>query len=123
MTERQDSFGAFITQKRLEQGLTIRRMAERLEITPTYLCDMEKARRMPPEKALLGKMTDALCLTKLESANLYDMAGERRGEVSPDLHEYIMSNSIVRAALRKAMERNIREEVWLRIIQKIDGNG
>lgn len=37
-----ESFGVNDTKKSLEQGLTLRGMAERLKFNPTYLCDIEK---------------------------------------------------------------------------------
>lgn len=119
MTDRQN-FGEFITATRMDQGISLRRMAEQLGITAAYLSDLEKNRRQPPEKPLLDKMANALFLTDAERVNLYDMAGNLRGEVSPDLPGYIMENDVVRVALRKAKDKNISEEAWLQFIQKIE---
>jgi transcriptional regulator with XRE-family HTH domain len=114
------NFGEFIMTKRMDQGISLRKMAEQLEITAAYLCDLEKNRRQPPEKPLLDKMAKALFLTEDDRLNLYDMAGNLRGEVSPDLPEYIMDNDVVRVALRKAKDKNISEEAWLRFIRQIE---
>ena len=114
------SFGDLIIQKRMEQGLTLRGLAEKLEISAPYLCDMEKNRRQPTEKPLLDKLADFLCMTESERNQMYDLAGEYRGEVSSDLPDYIMKNEVVRVALRKAKAKNISEEEWLRFIQSMD---
>ena len=119
MTDKQN-FGEFIAAKRMNQGISLRKMAEQLDITAAYLSDLEKNRRQPPEKPLLDKMANALFLTDTERVNLYDMAGNLRGEVSPDLPKYIMENDVVRVALRKAKDKNINEEAWLQFIQKIE---
>ncbi len=114
------SFGEFIVTKRMDQGISLRKMAEQLQITPAYLCDMEKNRRQPPEKPLLDKMAEALFLTDAERLYLYDMAGSLRGEVSPDLPEYIMANDVVRVALRKARDKHVNEEAWLQFIRQME---
>ena len=54
MIEKQN-FGEFIMTKRMEQGISLRRMAKQPEITPAYLCDLKKNRRQPPERPLLDK--------------------------------------------------------------------
>ena len=64
------SFGEIIIQKRMEQGLTLRGLAEKLEISAPYLCDMEKNRRQPPEKTLLDKLADTLCMTESERTHI-----------------------------------------------------
>lgn len=47
-----NNFGSFIKQRRLDLGLTIRDLASKLKISPTYLCDIENGNRIVPQKIL-----------------------------------------------------------------------
>ena len=41
-------FGDFVVEKRKNRGLSLRRMADLLELSPAYWSDIEKGRRNPP---------------------------------------------------------------------------
>ena len=92
---------------------------EELDITAPYLSDIEKTRRNPPEKHLLEKMAVTFNLDSDEKDRMFDLAGEGRKEISPDLPEYIMETPIVRAALKKATH-NATEDHWKRFIKDLD---
>lgn len=111
-------FGDFITIRRNAMGVTLRGMAERLEITPAYLSDIEKGRRNPPDKHLLEKMSTELQLNEQDKVLLFDLAGSGRGEIPPDLPEYIKTTDIVRIALRKAKDI-ATEDDWQQFIDKL----
>ncbi|MFZ5611852.1 XRE family transcriptional regulator [Desulforamulus profundi] len=115
-------FGEFIAKKRIDQGITLRGMADMLEITPAYLSDIEKSRRNPPDKPLLEKIATILKLTEDDKNLMFDLAGKGRCEVSPDLPEYIMSNEVVRVALRKAKDV-ATEDDWQQFIDKLSKKG
>lgn len=116
-----ETFGAYITRKRTEQGLSLRGMAADLDIGAPYLCDMEKDRRWPPEEPLLGRMADRLGLDGAERDFFYDLAGEYRGEVPADLSPYVKKNGVVRMALRRANNAGAGEAEWLRFIRQLEG--
>lgn len=40
----QETFGGFLKRKRLEREITLRGFAGMLDISPVYLCDLEKDR-------------------------------------------------------------------------------
>lgn len=119
---KEQNFGDFITSKRGAMGITLRGMAEKLEITPAYLSDIEKGRRNPPEKPLLEKMATELRLNEREKDILFDLAGSGRDEVPPDLPEYIKSTDIVKIALRKAKDI-ATEDDWQQFIDKLTRKG
>ena len=112
-------FGKFLTEKRKAKDITLRRMAELLDISPAYLSDIEKSRRNPPLN-MLEDMAKVLQLSDEEKDNMYDLAGEDRDEISPDLPDYIKDKPIVRAALRKASRKNVSDEEWEEFIKKLD---
>lgn len=122
MNSSEQEFGDLITRKRADLGITLRGMAELLEITPAYLSDIEKGRRNPPDKPLLEKMAVELRLSEKDRDYLFDLAGRGRDEVPPDLPEYIKTTDIVKVALRKAKDV-ATEEDWQQFIDKLSKKG
>jgi transcriptional regulator with XRE-family HTH domain len=112
-------FGSFINLKRkgrLPDGsdIKLKDIADAMGKTATYLSDIIKGRRNPPEMDLLEKIASALKLNKEEKEEMFDLAGRDRNEVSPDLPDYIMSEKIphARIALRKAKEKSLGDDFW-----------
>lgn len=115
-------FGEYIAKKRTDLGITLRGMADRLEITPAYLSDIEKGRRNPPDKPLLEKIAAKLMITGDAKDRMFDLAGKGRNEVAPDLPDYIMESDVVRAALRTA-KGVATENDWQEFIKKLQEKG
>ncbi|QCH27829.1 helix-turn-helix domain-containing protein [Clostridium tyrobutyricum] len=115
-------FGKFITGKRKALGMTLRGMASELGIAPAYLSDIEKGRRYPPDMDKLKQMAEILKLTEDEKHTMFDLAGEGKNTIAPDLPDYIMSSKKVRVALRKAREV-ATEEDWEEFVKKLDNKG
>jgi len=122
MENREPKFGEFIAEKRKNQGITLRHMAEKLEISPAYLSDIEKSRRNPPDKTLLDRIATILKLTEDQKTLMYDLAARDRNEVSADLPDYIMNNEVVRVALRKAKNVATTED-WEWFIKNLNKKG
>ena len=112
------TFGEFIAQKRKNAGITVRGMAEQLDISPGYYGDIEHNRRVPPTETL-SKFIGIFHLGDGEQTLLYDLAGKARDEVSPDLPGYIMENDLVRVALRVAKEKASPDD-WRRFIDDLE---
>ena len=66
MKAQYESFGEFLQKKRLENEITLRKMAELIGIPAPYLTDIEKDRRNPPEIQKLDKIAEILSLTEEE---------------------------------------------------------
>lgn len=115
-------FGNFITNKRKALGITLRGMASELGIAPAYLSDIEKGRRYPPDMDKLIQIAEILKLTEDEKHTMFDLAGEGKNTISPDLPEYIMSSAKVRVALRKAREV-ATEDDWDEFVKKLSDKG
>ena len=115
-------FGAFIAQKRLEKDVKLRPIAERLGVSVTYLSDIIKGRRNPPDIDGLETLARVLNLNEKEREEMLDLAGRERNQVSPDLPEYIMDESIpnARVALRKAKNQGLGDDFWKEVNQIID---
>jgi transcriptional regulator with XRE-family HTH domain len=115
-----NKFGDLIAEKRKEQGVSLRGMAEELGIAAPYLSDIEKGRRNPPNIKMLEKIISILKLTDAECDLMFDYAGDDRKEVSPDLPDYIMDIPEARTALRKAKAMGKDAQFWVEINKKLD---
>ena len=118
-------FGKFIAEKRLEKDVKLKPIAERLGVSVTYLSDIIKGRRNPPDKDGLEIFAEMLSLNETEKAEMFDLAGRERNQVSPDLTDYIMDETLpsARAAFRKARNANLGDDFWQEVNQFIDQRG
>ena len=91
----------------------------------TYLSDIIKGRRNPPDKKYLEIIANELRLDADERDEMYDLAGRERDEAAPDLPGYIMDENLphVRVALRKANKKGLGDDFWKRVADEIDKNG
>lgn len=113
------SFGEYLQQKRLDRGITLRRMADLLDVSAPYLSDVEKGRRNPPEMEKLKQVCSILSLDEEERTRLFDLAGEMRGSLAPDIPEYIKGKAYVTSALRTARDLDADEKDWLRFVEEL----
>ena len=119
-------FGAFIDKKRRGRGpggedIKLKDIAEAMGMTATYLSDIIKGRRNPPEIQILDKIAIILQLTPDEKEEMFDLAGRERDAAAPDLPEYLMAEGIphVRKALRRASEKNLGDDFWKKVFDDI----
>jgi len=120
-------FGKFIDEKRRGRAadggdIMLKDIAKAMEMTATYLSDIIKGRRNPPEMKLLEKIATVLQLTPDEKAEMFDLAGRERDETAPDLPGYIMDEDIphVRVALRRANDKKLGDDFWQKVVEAID---
>lgn len=115
-------FGAFIAQKRIEKDVKLKPIAEKLGVSVTYLSDIIKGRRNPPDVDGLEALADALNLDEVERNEMFDLAGKERNQVSPDLPGYIMGDDVptARIALRRAKNSNLGDDFWQEVNKIID---
>ena len=100
-------FGAFIAQKRLEKDVKLRPIAEKLGVSVTYLSDIIKGRRNPPDIDGLEALAKVLNLSEEEREEMLDLAGRERKQVSPDLPEYIMDEAHPNARVAHRRQRSL----------------
>ena len=113
------NFGEFISKKRVEKKITLRKMADMLGVSAPFLTDVEKDRRNPFDMEKLTQLAQILNLSKEENAQMLDLAGKKRNAVAPDLPEYIMERDYVSAALRTARDLDAGEEEWIRFVEEL----
>ena len=119
-------FGDFATEKRKAKHISLRKMADLLDISPAYWSDIEKGRRYPPNINKIGEIAKILGLTPEEIDYTIDLASEDRNEIPMDLPEYIKENSLAKVALRKARKCesegkcDITQKAWTQFIKDLD---
>ena len=119
-------FGKFIDATRKGRGpggtdILLKDIAAAMGVTATYLSDIVKGRRYPPEMETLKKMAIILQLSDDKREYMYDLAGRVRNEAARDLPEYLMSENIphVRAALRRASDKKLGDDFWKKVFEQI----
>jgi transcriptional regulator with XRE-family HTH domain len=113
------TFGDFLSDKRKRREIPSFEMSEIAGISPGYYCDIEKNRKTPPDSVLSEQVIAALRLTAEETDLFYDLAGQARSGVSPDLPDYIMSHDEVRFALRVAKETATADD-WKQFADRLE---
>ena len=112
-------FGEYVKQRRESLKMTMRDFAEKIQISPAYLCDIEKGNRKPPER-YLEKFAETLQITDLDDLNdFYDIAGVSKNGQHSDINTYIDGLPSARMALRTARDNHYTDEDWLRLIEII----
>ena len=116
----EQTFSAFVRQKRMEQGLSLRRLAARLGLSPVYMSNIETDRKPAPSQENLDKLAEELHLSKADRELFLDLAAaSHKMKVPADLPEYIMERDIVRTALRTAKEVDATDAEWQEFIDRI----
>lgn len=118
-------FGAYIAQKRIEKDVKLKPIADKLGVSVTYLSDIIKGRRNPPDIDGLEALAEILGLSEEEKNVMLDLAGRERNQVSPDLPEYIMDETLpnARVALRRARNAKLGDDFWEEVNKIIDKKG
>ena len=116
------TFGEYLKQKRLDKEITLRGFAKLVDISPVYLCDMEKGRKAAPSMEVMQKMVSKLALNKEESERFYDLAALEQTAKNPipkDLNAFLKDNRVIVSALRTAKDLDATDEEWQDFIDKL----
>ena len=116
------TFGEYLQQKRLDKELTMRGFAQLVDISPVYLCDLEKGRKAAPSMEVMQKMVSKLALNKEESERFYDLAALEQTAKNPipkDLNAFLKDNRVIVSALRTAKDLDATDEEWQDFIDKL----
>ena len=116
------TFGEYLKQKRLDKEKTLRGFAKLVDISPVYLCDLEKGRKAAPSMEVMQKMVSKLALNKEESERFYDLAALEQTAKNPipkDLNAFLKDNRVIVSALRTAKDLDATDEEWQDFIDKL----
>lgn len=119
-----NTFGEFIKDKRLARSISIRKMAEMLECSASYVSAVEQGRRNPYDKDRLEKLGQVLGLGQEDFNRMLTLAGKSKtvksgDTVCVDLSDYIKENDFVSAALRTARDLNAGEKEWKKFVEDL----
>ena len=101
------NFGSLIRELRIKNGFGQRELATKIGIAASYLNDIEKEKRSAPKQIVVKKLSKLL---KVNIDALNDLAGVSKGNVAPDIREYIENNPKIVSLIRSIKENNLDED-------------
>jgi len=113
------SFGLLIRETRIKQGVGQRELAVKVGVAPSYLNDIEKEKRSAPKSIVIKKIAKLL---KININTLNDLAGISKGNIAPDIREYIESNPKLASLIRTIKENNLNEDQIEKIENSLNKN-
>lgn len=119
MKEQYKNFGDFLHKKRIAKGISYRDLAAVLGVSAPYISDIEKDRRNAPAMDKLEKMAEFFTLSAEEKSLMFDLAGEKKSEVAPDIPGYIKDHDFVASALRTARDLGASEKDWQDFVDEL----
>ncbi len=102
-----ETFGSFIRKLRIELEIGQRELANKIGIAASYLNDLEKGKRSAPKQIVIKKLSKLL---KIDINKLNDLAGVSKGNVSPDIGEYIGNNPSIVSLIRSIKQNNLDQD-------------
>lgn len=111
-----ENLGSFISDKRKEMGLSLRKLALNSKISVTYLSDIESGRRSNVSKDILENISKALMLNEQEKEKLFTLVGNKNDSIPMDVEEFVKNHPEVVAYLREA--KRGEHDKWLKGIEK-----
>ncbi|MCZ2341668.1 MAG: helix-turn-helix domain-containing protein [Bacteroidales bacterium] len=117
MTQKSKLFGQVLRERRLEKGFTLRRFADLMGISPTYLSQVEQCNVDPPTAERVKQMAEALDVNPDEWIVLADrlpndLPGiiKKQPTVMPDLLREASGLTIEQLRKLKEQARKMREK-------------
>ena len=99
-------FGSFIREQRIKLEIGQRELAVKIGIAASYLNDIEKNKRKAPKQIIIKKLSKVL---KINLEDLNDLAGISKGNVAPDIGEYIEDNPEIISLIRSIKDNKLTE--------------
>ena len=102
-----EKFGSYIRRLRMKNDIGQRELAKKIGIAPSYLNDIEKNKRTAPRIELIKKLSVIL---KADLDLLYDLAGNSKKTVAPDILNFIENNPRIISLLRAAKNSKLNDD-------------
>lgn len=117
----EQTFGAFIREKRIQKMIKLNAFAKLVGISPVYLSYLENGKRPAPSNQVLNNIILHLVLDSSDTEKLLLLAAEthHRPALPNDLIDYINKNKYVLDALRTAKEHDVSDIVWQDFIDRV----
>ena len=101
-----EKFGSYIRRLRMKNDIGQRELAKKIGVAPSYLNDIEKNKRTAPRIELIKKLSVIL---KADLDLLYDLAGNSKKTVAPDIVNFIENNPRIISLLRAAKNSKLSD--------------
>ncbi len=98
------SFGSYIREIRISNGVGQRELAKKIGIAASYLNDIEKNKRSSPKINIIKKISIIL---NIDLDLLNDLAGKSKNALAPDIIDYIEKNPNIVSLIRTAKNNNL----------------
>lgn len=117
----EQTFGAFIRQKRLDRMIKLNAFAKMVGISNVYQSYIETGKRPAPTALILERMACVLNLDSDDLQKMYYLASlSHAKQVLPhDLGTYIMEHPYILETLIKAKSNNTSEADWMEFNNRI----
>lgn len=113
MAQQSHTLGDVIREARVQQGKTLRTLAKELEITPSYLSDIENDRRVPAEPVLRE-------IARRLDLNFDDLMG-LAGRFGEQAERYVRRQPLAGQLFRRIAQANLDQETIRRLLDQIEG--
>ena len=119
------TFGSYIRALRETNNISLRALAETLQISAAYLSEIERGTRCAPGIAtgLLEKIMEELRIEEDAGDTQYhrycDLAGESRGYSYEEINRYLAIQPVLRQAIRLAEQAGKDDAFWRDVIRLI----
>ena len=98
------NFGPYIRELRIKNGIGQRQLANKVGIAASYLNDIEKEKRTAPKQIVIKKLSTIM---KVDINYLNDLAGISKGNIAPDIGEFIQRNPGIVSLIRSIKDSNL----------------
>ena len=112
-----DKFGVYVRARRSELDINLKDFAKELNLSPSYVSDIENGNRYAPLKYLKDTIK-ILKIEPLEVNSFYDLAGCSHSNWV-DINEYLAKMPNARKAIRLARDKNITEQEFVEMINSL----
>ena len=112
-------FGPYIRELRIKKEIGQRELASKIGIAASYLNDIEKEKRSAPKNIAIKKLSTIL---QVDINYLNDLAGISKGNVAPDISEFIENNPKIVSLIRSIKENNLNEDQIEKIENSLNKN-
>lgn len=109
------TLGEVLRDARVSADLTLRDLAKKLDITPSYISDIENDRRVPSED-VLQRLASELNLK-------FDELMARAGRVGDQAERYMKQNPAAGVLFRRISERRLPEEDLKKLLSQVEKMG
>lgn len=113
-------FGIMLKQVREESKLSQGELAGELGKTAQYISNIEKGKNnSPPDDADLQTLIKKLSLSDNEADKFRLLAYADRGMLPPEMFQYLFDRPALIKLIKYAMNNEVSEDYWSRILQSI----